>query len=230
MREEDVDWLLAPLPSGRHGLPREEVIRSQRIRLLRAAIEVAGSKGYAAMTVSAVIARASVSRKTFYEQFADREDCFLAAYDQVVERALHGAHAAFALDAPWSAKLRDALVWALDALAAHPHEARVAFVEVLAAGPRALERRDRFVEQLAPLIAEGVAAAPHDAAVPPSTPSAVLGAWSELIGAHVRRGAATELPELLPDMLYCALAPLLGPVAAAAASELEPLTVGGRDV
>jgi AcrR family transcriptional regulator len=229
---EDFDVVaLAPLPSGRHGLPREEVVRSQRIRLLRAAVEVAGRDGYAAMTVSAVIARASVSRKTFYEQFADREDCFLAAYGLVTDRALRGLQAASAPDAPWSVRLRDALAWALAALAEHPQAARVAFVEVLAAGPRALERRDRFADRLALLIADGIAAAPPGVAVPPSTPTAIVGAISELIAAHVRRGTAERLPALLPDLLYCALAPFVGPgsAAAAAASERQPLAVGGRD-
>jgi AcrR family transcriptional regulator len=221
VREEDVELLLSPLPSGRHGLPRETVVRSQRIRLLRAAVEVAASDGYAGMTVSAAIARASVSRKTFYELFADREDCFIAAYELVMERALAALEVAFARDAPWGARVRDGLAWALDALARHPDEARVAFVEVLAAGPRALERRDRFVARLALLLAGGLDAAPRGVAVPAPTPTAVVGGLSELIAAHVRRGAAEQLPAALPDLLYCALAPFLGP-AAAAAAELEP--------
>lgn len=227
MHADDIDWLLAPLPSGRHGLPREEVVRSQRMRLLRAAVEVAGSEGYAAMTVSAVIARASVSRKTFYELFADREDCFLAAYELLAERALRGAQAAFAIDAPWSARLRAALGWTLDALAEHPHEARVAFVEVLGAGPRALAHRERTLAQLARLIAEGREVALPAVAVPASTPIAVIGALGELIGAQIRRGAVAELPALLPDLLYCALAPFLGPVAAAEVVADEPQALAG---
>lgn len=211
----DVDPLLGPLPSGRHRLSREQVVHSQRMRLLRAAIAVAGADGYTGMTVSAAIAHASVSRKTFYELFADREDCFLAAYELVVERALSGARAAFAIDAPWPERLRSALAWALDALAAHPAEARVAFVEVPAAGPRALERRDRALRELALLLEPGFEAAPAGAAVPASMPTAVLGALCELIGSQVRQGAVQGLPELLPDLLYCALAPFAGPVAAA---------------
>jgi len=206
------------------------VVRSQRIRLLRAAVEVAGAEGYAGMTVSAVIARASVSRKTFYELYADREDCFVAAYDFVIERGLRQLGAALTDDAPWSARMRDGLEWALAALAAHPCEARVAFVEVYAAGPRALERRDRFAGQLALLVAEGAAAAPAGVTVPSSTPRAVVGALSELIGMRIRHGLVERLPDLLPDLLYCALAPFLGPVGAieAAAGGLRSLAAGGR--
>jgi len=207
--------MLAPLPSGRHGLSREHVARSQRARLLNAAIAVAGGEGYAAMTVSAVIAAASVSRKTFYEQFADREHCFLAAYDVVAARALAGMRAAYGREAAWPERLRATLDWMLAALALHPHEARIAFVEVLTAGPRALERRDRALRELAPLLAPGFDAAPGEADVPPSTPLAVAGALSELIGARLRSGPADQLPELLPELLFCALAPFVGPLAAA---------------
>ncbi|HEU4702515.1 MAG TPA: TetR/AcrR family transcriptional regulator [Conexibacter sp.] len=232
MREEDVDLLLAPLPSGRHGLSREEVVWSQRMRLLRAVIEVAGREGYAATTVSAVIAQASVSRKTFYELFADREDCFVAAYELLTTRAVRRLEATFAGAAPWAERVQDGLACALDTLAQHPHEARVMVVEVLAAGPRALERRDRFVEALVRLLAEGCEHAPGGAAVPASTPTAVVGALSELIAGQVRCGAADQLPAMLPDLLYCALAPFLGPGAAAeaAAGGREPLAVASRDV
>ena len=217
MRDDDADRLLAPLPSGRHGLTREQVTRSQRMRLLAAAIAVAGSDGYAAMTVSAVIAQANVSRKTFYEQFADREHCFAAAYEALTRRALARVHRAAAIDAPWPERLRAALAWRLRALATRPHEARVAFVEVLAAGPRALALRERAAYELAPLFVPGFEAAPAGAAIPRSMPTAVAGALAELIATHVRSGDAAGLPALLPDLLFCALAPFVGPVAAAAA-------------
>jgi AcrR family transcriptional regulator len=226
VREEDLDWMLAPLPSGRHGLPRELVARSQRLRLLNATIAVAGAEGYAATTVTAVIARANVSRKTFYEQFADKEDCFLAAYELVVERARAGILEAYAVEAPWTGRVRAALAWALDALAAHPHEARIAFIEVLTAGPRARERRDLALRDLASLFAPGFEAAPAGAGVPASTPTAVAGALSELIAARIRRGGAEQLPQLLPDLLYCTLAPFVGPVAAAEA--LAPPAAASR--
>jgi AcrR family transcriptional regulator len=228
VRDDDADWMLAPLPSGRHGLPREHVARSQRARLLRAAVAVAGAEGYAGMTVSAVIAAASVSRKTFYEQFADREHCFLASYDLVVARALAGMRAAYGSEQRWPARVRTGLAWALDALAAHPHEARVAFVEVLTAGPRALERRDRAVRELTPLLAPGFDAAPAGAAVPATMPAAIAGALCELIGARIRQGGVAQLPELLPDLLFCALAPFLGPVAAAEALAAPAAAGPGR--
>ncbi len=218
MRDDDeLDRLLAPLPSGLHGLPREHVVRSQRLRILTAMVAVAGTEGYAATTVTGVLARASVSRKTFYEQFADREHCFLAAAEAVLERALAGLRAAYAAEAPWPERLRRALAWGLDALAAHEPEARVLLVELPAAGPRALALRDHALHELLPLFGPGFDAAPAGAAVPASMPEAIAGACCELLGARIRHGGAAELPALLPDLLYCALAPFVGPVAAAGA-------------
>src|SRR5438105_1831196 len=69
------------LPSGRHGLTREAVVASQRSRLIDAMAQVVAERGYPATTVADVVERAGVSRRTFYEQFADKEACFLAAYD-----------------------------------------------------------------------------------------------------------------------------------------------------
>lgn len=73
------------LPSGRHGLPPEEVARHQRARLLRAVTDVVGQGGYGTAAVEAVISRAGVSRRTFYVHFRDRQAVFLAAYDEAVD-------------------------------------------------------------------------------------------------------------------------------------------------
>src|ERR671930_261725 len=71
-----------PLPRGPHRLPRDVVVRSQRSRMLHALVEVVASKGYHAATVADIIGRAGVSRTTFYQQFKDKQDCFLVAYQR----------------------------------------------------------------------------------------------------------------------------------------------------
>ncbi|WP_183343088.1 TetR/AcrR family transcriptional regulator [Conexibacter arvalis] len=214
-----MDWTPAQLPSGRHGLSREFVMNSQRTRLLGAAIVIAGAEGYAGMTVSAVIAKAGVSRKTFYEFFSDREDIFLAAFDLVVERALDGCRAAYEQEGSWTERLRRVLEQGLTALAEHPHEARMGFVEVLAAGPRALQRRDAAMREFMQFLAPGYdAAAERDGAerIPPLMPEAIVGAIFEIVYARVLQERTAELPELLEQLMYCALAPFLGPAEAAA--------------
>src|SRR5215211_3537803 len=77
--------LATPLPRGRHAAPPEVVWESQRGRMLAAMATAVGEKGYAEVAVADVIARAGVSRKTFYEQFDNKLGCFLAAYDAGVE-------------------------------------------------------------------------------------------------------------------------------------------------
>lgn len=205
----------AQLPSGRHGLSREYVVNSQRSRLLSAAVLIAGEDGYAGMTVSAVIARAGVSRKTFYEFFADREDCFLAAFDGLLDAALRGARDAYATGDAWPDRLRTMLSAALETLAAHAHEARLGFVEVLAAGPRALQRRDAALRAFMEFVAPGYEAADSGPAIPPLMPEAIVGALYEIVYTRVLHERTAELPSLLPDLMFCALAPFVGPAQAA---------------
>lgn len=208
-----MDWTPAQLPSGRHGLSREFVVNSQRSRLLGAAVQIAGAEGYAGMTVSAVIARAGVSRKTFYEFFQDREDIFLATFDQLLERALDGARDAYENGGEtWPERLRALLEAGLQALAANPHEARLGFVEVLAAGPRALQRRDGALREFMQFLAPGYEAADGD--LPELLPEAIVGAVYEVVYARVLQARTAELPELLAQLMYVALAPFLGPVTA----------------
>lgn len=220
MSTQHLEPTSAHLPSGRHGLSREYVLASQRARLIGAAIRVAGSDGYAAMTVSAVIGTAGVSRKTFYELFADREACFLAALDAVFDQARAGIREVgpSVEEATWPVRLRALLGWGLGALADHPHAARVAFVEVLAAGPRAIQRRDAALGELARLLGPGYDAAPARVKVPRLMPEAIAGALYEIVRARVADGRLAELPGLLPDLLYCALAPFVGPAEAARAA------------
>src|SRR5919112_619662 len=130
------------LPSGRHGLTREAVVASQRARLIDAMAAVVAEKGYAATTVADVVERAGVSRRTFYEQFADKEACFLAAYDvglaAVLERIGSAVEAHPA--AGWGVRARSGVEAFLALLAAEPAFARALQIEFLTAGPAALDR------------------------------------------------------------------------------------------
>src|ERR1700757_3092785 len=86
----------ARLRPGPNGISRGQVTEIQRGRMLAAAVEAVEEVGYARMTVAQVIARARVSRKTFYDVFADREDCFLAAFEQATSQATSLAREAYA--------------------------------------------------------------------------------------------------------------------------------------
>jgi AcrR family transcriptional regulator len=129
------------LPRGRHGLSREQVVGSQRGRIFRAMAETMARKGYAATSVSEVLRAAGVSRETFYEQFASKEDCFTAAFEAAVESLLGAVQAAPAAGGSPLERFDSGLRAYLDALADDPAFARVLLIEVYAAGPAALARR-----------------------------------------------------------------------------------------
>jgi len=202
------------LPRGRHAVSREVVRESQRGRMLAAMAGAVSEKGYGAVAVADVIARAGVSRKTFYEHFDNKEECFLAAYDAGVELMLDAIDAAIRDAAPGGplAIARAGTARYLETLTANPAFARTFLVEVLAAGPRALERRAavhaRFADQLATMHR----AARGSAAFVPPAPAfrACVGAINELVTDHVLRRGAETLPELLDALVEVEASLLLG--------------------
>src|SRR2546426_10159859 len=100
---------LAVLPRGRHSLSREQVRASQRARMLRAMVDAVAQKGYASTSVADVIGGARASRETFYEHFANKQDCFLAAYDEAVHRLREAVQGAAAAEAPPGQRLEQGL-------------------------------------------------------------------------------------------------------------------------
>src|SRR3954464_7556371 len=152
--------VLRVLPRGPHRLGREVVEASQRGRLLDAMAQVVAGKGYGATSVADVIATAGVSRKTFYEHFRDKLDCFLAAYDLGVEVLLATVRAAGAGENDPLAVTRARTRAYLRTLSKEPASARTFLVDVAAAGPEALERRRAVHRQFAGLAREIVESIP----------------------------------------------------------------------
>lgn len=186
------------LPRGRHRLTREQVLTSQRGRILAAAAEAVAAKGFARATVADVISQAGVSRETFYEQFADKEECFLAALDAGAEGLLQILGRA--LDPPASdslQRLERVLEAYLDALAAEPTFAKAFLIDAYGAGPRATLRRielqQRFVDAVVKIFE--LSGAPPDASARFAC-EALVAAVSSLVTARVGAGRADELPDL----------------------------------
>jgi AcrR family transcriptional regulator len=204
-------------PSGRHRLPREVVAQSQRERILEAMIRVVADKGYAATTVADVTKVAGVSRTTFYEMFEDKQACFLAAYDRMVEALARRVMAAYEQqqDGAWPERARVGLIVLLEALAAEPALARLALVDVGSAGPAAQRRYRAAVQRFAPLFDEGRDFAPGGRSLPPNTSRMAMGGVTGLISDELIAGRAAQLPDLLSDALFATLMPYVGPDAAA---------------
>lgn len=195
------------LRPGRHRLAREDVRRSQRERMLVAMLHCVDELGYAASTVADVVARAAVSRSTFYAQFADKEACFLAAYDFAMKHALARMDATTetAPRQTWRERVRSDLTTYLDVLADEPALATTLHVEVLAAGPAALEHRAELLGVLASRIANlGDLAQRDDTAVrplPPAVFALFTGGLDELIRDRLRTGSSAALRELAEPLL-----------------------------
>jgi AcrR family transcriptional regulator len=198
------------LPRGRHGLPRRFIVHNQRERMLLAVAEAVAEQGFVTTTVADIIARARLSRRTFYEHFADKEECFLAAYDTVVEQLLAAVGQAYEQADGWPQKVHDGLETFLAYLAAEPAFARMCIVEVVAAGPEARSRRDAAMRVFVDFLEPGRAEAPKGIAVPVLAADVVVGGIYEIIYSRLQRNAADELVEMLPELLYCALVPYIG--------------------
>jgi AcrR family transcriptional regulator len=203
------------LPRGLHGLDREVVEASQRSRLLLALGRAVAEKGYGAATIDDIVRGAGVSKKTFYEHFRDKEDCFLAAYEESSDQLLARLRAAHADPQDWLERTRAGIAAYLRWLAADPALARVFLIEVAAAGPRAAERRERLRDRFADLLRQRQEEAREENPTLPRLPieifQAVVAAVDELVVRRIRAGGAEDLPALEPILLYMQLALLAGP-------------------
>lgn len=135
------------LPPGSHGIPADVVARNQRERLVAAIAEACAERGYAEASVADVAKRAGVSSVTFYEQFAGKRDCMLAAQRELLGRLLEEVDRA--REGESEDATRAALHTTLTLLAADPPSARLLTVEILAVGPEGSERHDAMVEAFA---------------------------------------------------------------------------------
>jgi AcrR family transcriptional regulator len=197
------------LPSGRHGLPRALVIDNQRRRILDALAKAVAEKGYARTTVADVIDRAGVSRKTFYEQFSDKSDCFLAAYDEAVGQLYGDVERAYQSKDRWPTAVVAAIDAFLTDLSANPESARLALVEVVRAGDEALDRYYAASHNFAALLDEGREEAPLGSAIPETAAQATIGGIAAVIAERLRAGQ-TDVRPLLSELATFALTPYIG--------------------
>lgn len=206
---------LGPLPAGRHGFSREQVAHHQRERLIAGLAEAVAEKGYAAVTLTDIVKQAKVSRRVFYANFESKEQCFLAAFEVVVDhlRELIGS-AVEGVDA-WPQQAIAATRAVLGFLAAEPDLARLCLVESRVAGPAVTARLSEAVGEMAPLLRLGRAERPEAERLPDSTEDSTIGSLVSLAQRKVAAGEAAQLEELLPDCAELVLLPYLGPAEAA---------------
>jgi AcrR family transcriptional regulator len=187
---------------------------SRRESILAAMIRVVGSKGYKETSVADVIEEAGTSRTTFYKNFEDKHECFLAAYDMLVEQVFAEVVTNCNGEQSWLQRVEKGLSTIVELFALDPNLARTAVVEVAAAGADARQRHwnavARFTEYL-----DGGRELAGGRELPENISLMSAGAVSGLIFDELLAGRAAELPAMLPDLLFAMLVPYIGPRAAA---------------
>jgi AcrR family transcriptional regulator len=202
------------LRPGPNGLPRGQVTEIQRSRMLAAAVEAVEEVGYARMTVAQVIGRAKVSRKTFYDVFSDREDCFLAAFDRAIGQVSVLAQDAYEQEQGWRDGVRASLMRLLMFLDDEPGLAKLCVVEALGAGARVLERRAQVLETLAGVIDRGRAVSNATREPPDVTAEGVVGAVFAVLHTRLLEQSGEPLTNLLNPLMSMIVLPYLGARAA----------------
>jgi AcrR family transcriptional regulator len=214
---------LARLPPGRHGLPREFVSHNQRERLIAGLAEAVAENGYAGTTIAHITRNAAVSRRTFYEHFASKDECFIAAYDTVMTELRRRVGEAFDKEEEWPKAVRAGIAAMLEFLATEPHLARLSMVEALVAGPVVVERYDAAIQSLVPYFAAGREGLSADvlAGLSPTTEEALVGGMVSLISRRIFADRTEELESLLPDLVEFTLTPYLGSAESAAVARAD---------
>jgi AcrR family transcriptional regulator len=201
---------MKPLPRGRHGLSREFIARHQRERVLDAIASLLDEHGYDRTTVAAISTRAGVSKSDFYRHFASKDECFLAAYDESVERLRGQVLAACANCGAWAEGVCAGLAAALAVLAAEPGRASLLLVEGLRAGPGVCGHFQVAVESFVPYLRDGAPAGTSAGRPPEAADEAVIGGIASLLGRRILAGQADQLARFFPELAEFALTPYLG--------------------
>ncbi len=189
------------LPSGRHGLQRSFVAANQRERILSAVAKAVAALGYAETSVEAIIERAGVSRRTFYDHFKNKEDAFLAAYDEAIHQQVRYVRLAYLKQSTVRERLRAGLGAYLEFLANEPEFARMCIVEALAAGPRALARRNAAVRMFTEIIEDNIHELDPDCQIAALAAETIVGGIHEVVFSRILADRTDELPGLVDDLL-----------------------------
>lgn len=184
----------------------------KRDRLLQGVLEAVGADGYDATSVRTVLDRTGLYRQAFYDNFADKDACYMAALGAGIDRLEGVMVEAAASEVGWRNQLRAGLGALLDLLDAEPDYGRGVIVEVHAAGPEALAKRAEAMKRAADFIdlARGEVEGPDSP--PPIAPEGIVSGIHAIIHSRLSTGATQGFRELLPEFMYFAVLPYFGAV------------------
>jgi AcrR family transcriptional regulator len=195
-------------------VPGGQLAEVQRDRILAAAVEVVAEIGYARLTVGAVIGRARISRKTFYEVFDNREDCFVAVFEETLSHARLVVSEAYARESSWCAGIRSALRALLARIDDDPALARLLVVEALGAGKAVMRLRAQALAELAKVIDQGRRGVSAKNQPPEISAEGLVGSISAVLHARLLTRTEGAWTDLLGPLMYMIVLPYLGPRAA----------------
>ncbi len=199
----------AIVPTDRRGLP-PVVAEQQRERLFAATVELIAKRGYRDTSVDHIVTAARIGHAAFYELYDNKEDCFLAAFDRIVEESAEAVSAAVSGEDGWAEEMAAGLGCLLDLIVADPQRARIALVEVQAAGPRAYRRYEEAVDRAAPRLREGREFSKEAAELSSALEEAILGGIIWIVHQRLVRGELGDPDSLLEETIQMTLAPYLG--------------------
>ncbi len=211
------------VPIGRHGLPPDVVAQHQRERLFEATVDLVAKRGYRDTSVDQIVKAARVGYVAFYDLYEGKEDCFLAAFDRIVEESAAAVTMAVADADGWAEEMAAGLACLLDLIVADPRRARVALVEVQAAGPRAYNHYEAAVDRAAPKLREGREFSKEAAALSGALEEAILGGILWIAHQRLVKGELGDPDSLLGEAIQIALSPYLSD------EEIQRLAAASRD-
>lgn len=210
-------------PPGPEPVSRAASAADQRRRILEATADLVAEEGYASATIEQIVRRARVGYATFYKQFADKEEAYLALLDAAIERTLYLVEEAYDGEAgPWPDKVGAGLGALLDVVATHPNVARACLVEAPTAGPEAAARHEAALKRFEPLLRPGRELNPRSAELPETLEGTLTGGVMWVVNQRLIAGEEAKLRALLPEALEFLLRPYVGEeVAAREAGQAE---------
>ena len=202
-----------PLP-GRHALARDFIVRHQRTRIVNALALEVSERGYRAVTVADVVKRAGIARNTFYENFASKEECFLAAQQYAMASALEQVVTAAGEIDDWPRRVEAGLAAFLAYITREPALARTCMVEALAAGSAAIQSYEESMQSFVSLFRVGRDVSPFGGELPESLEEALIGGVFWILHQRLLLAETEQIEELLPELVEFTLTPYLGAEAA----------------
>jgi AcrR family transcriptional regulator len=187
------------------GTPREVAERNQRERLFAAMVATVGEKGYEAMTVADLVELSGVSRSAFYKHFEDKQACFIAAVEALVEPTLKQLGADESAP-PGMERARKAFADLIETIVAQPAAAKMCIVEVYAAGEQGATLVDRMMDRSTEVAAALLEQVPERKGMPQELVRAIVGGIQKVIHKRLYRGQEKELLDLVPqlwDWVFC---------------------------